>query len=71
MLFDVVIAGAELSKMVWVIVTVKLVEPVVSSFISMQYMLLVVTPIGNIVPDAGVTCLDQMVTATLSVAVTH
>ena len=49
MLFDVVIAGAELSRMVWVIVTVKLVDP---SFPASSYAVhvIVVTPIENIVP---------------------
>ena len=67
MLFEVVIAGAELSRMVWVIVTVKLVEP---SFPAASYAVhvIVVTPIGNIVPDAG-SQFGPDVTATLSVAV--
>ena len=68
MLFDTVIAGAELSMMVWVIVTVKLVDP---SFPASSYAVhvTVVTPIGNMVPDAGVH-VGPLVTATLSVAVT-
>ena len=67
MLFDVVIAGAELSRMVWVIVTVKLVEP---SFPASSYAVhvIVVTPIGNMVPDAG-SQFGPDVTATMSVAV--
>ena len=67
MLFDVVIAGAELSRMVWVIVTVKLVDP---SFPASSYAVhvIVVTPIGNIVPEAG-SQFGPAVTATLSVAV--
>ena len=68
MLFDVVIAGAELSKMVWVIVTVKLVEPSFPAS-SVAVHITVVTPIGNMVPDAGVH-VGPLVTATLSVAVT-
>ena len=67
MLFEVVIAGAEVSRIVWVIVTVKLVEP---SFPASSYAVhvIVVTPIGNIVPDAG-SQFGPDVTATLSVAV--
>ena len=67
MLFDVVIAGAELSRMVWVIVTVKLVDP---SFPASSYAVhvIVVTPIENIVPEAG-SQFGPDVTATLSVAV--
>ena len=63
-----VIAGAELSRMVWVIVTVKLVDP---SFPASSYAVhvIVVIPIGNIVSDAGVH-VGPLVTATLSVAVT-
>ena len=68
MLFDTVIAGAELSKMVWVIVTVKLVEPSFPAS-SVAVHVTVVTPIGNMVPDAGVH-VGPLVTATLSVAVT-
>ena len=68
MLFDTVIAGAELSIMVWVIVTVKLVDP---SFPASSYAVHVtsVIPIGNMVPDAGVH-VGPLVTATLSVAIT-
>ena len=68
MLFDVVIAGAEPSIMVWVIVTVKLVDP---SFPASSYAVhvIVVIPIGNIVPDTG-SQVGPLVTATLSVAVT-
>ena len=53
---------------VWVIVTVKLVEP---SFPASSYAVHVtsVIPIGNMVPDAGVH-VGPLVTATLSVAVT-
>ena len=67
MLFDTVIAGAELSIMVWVIVTVKLVDP---SFPASSYAVHVtsVIPIGNMVPDAG-SQFGPYVTATLSVAV--
>ena len=68
MLFDVVIAGAELSMMVWVIVTVKLVVPVFPAS-SVAVHVTVVIPIGNMVPDAGVH-VGPLVTATLSVAVT-
>ena len=68
MLFDTVIAGAELSIMVWVIVTVKLVVPVFPAA-SVAEHVTVVIPIGNIVPDAGVH-VGPLVTATLSVAVT-
>ena len=67
MLFGTVSAGAELSIIVWVIVTVKLVEP---SFPASSYAVhvIVVTPIGNMVPDAG-SQFGPDVTATLSVAV--
>ena len=68
MLFEVVIAGAELSRMVWVIVTVKLVEPSFPAESDAVHVT-VVTPIENIVPDAGVH-VGPLVTATLSVAVT-
>ena len=68
MLFDTVIAGAELSMMVWVIVTVKLVEPSFPAS-SVAVHVTSVIPIGNIVPDAGVH-VGPLVTATLSVAVT-
>ena len=68
MLFDTVIAGAEPSRMVWVIVTVKLVEPSFPAS-SVAVHVIVVTPIGNMVPDAGVH-VGPLVTATLSVAVT-
>ena len=68
MLFDTVIAGAEPSRMVWVIVTVKLVEPSFPAS-SVAVHVTVVTPIGNMVPDAGVH-VGPLVTATLSVAVT-
>ena len=68
MLFDVVIAGAELSKMVWVIVTVKLVDPSFPAA-SVAVHVTVVIPIGNMIPDAGVH-VGPLVTATLSVAVT-
>ena len=68
MLFDVVIAGAEPSKMVWVIVTVKLVEPSFPAA-SVAVHVTSVIPIENMVPDAGVH-VGPLVTATLSVAVT-
>ena len=68
MLFDTVIAGAELSIMVWVIVTVKLVVPVFPAA-SVAVHVTVVTPIGNMVPEAG-SQVGPLVTATLSVAVT-
>ena len=68
MLFDTVIAGAELSMMVWVIVTVKLVDPSFPAS-SVAVHITSVIPIGNIVPDAGVH-VGPLVTATLSVAVT-
>ena len=68
MLFDTVIAGAELSIMVWVIVTVKLVVPVFPAA-SVAVHVTVVTPIGNMVPEAG-SHVGPLVTATLSVAVT-
>ena len=68
MLFEVVIAGAEVSRMVWVIVTVKLVVPVFPAA-SVAEHVTVVIPIGNMVPDAGVH-VGPLVTATLSVAVT-
>ena len=68
MLFDTVIAGAEPSMMVWVIVTVKLVVPVFPAA-SVAEHVTVVIPIGNMVPDAGVQ-VGPLVTATLSVAVT-
>ena len=67
MLFDTVIAGAELSIMVWVIVTVKLVDPSFPAS-SVAVHVIVVTPIGNIVPEAG-SQFGPDVTATLSVAV--
>ena len=67
MLFDVVIAGAELSRMVWVIVTVKLVEPSFPASSDAVHVI-IVTPIGNMVPDAG-SQFGPYVTATLSVAV--
>ena len=68
MLFDVVIAGAELSIMVWVIVTVKLVEPSFPAASDAVHVTSVI-PIENMVPDAGVH-VGPLVTATLSVAVT-
>ena len=68
MLFDTVIAGAELSMMVWVIVTVKLVDPSFPASSDAVHVTSVI-PIGNIVPDAGVH-VGPLVTATLSVAVT-
>ena len=68
MLFDVVIAGAELSRMVWVIVTVKLVAPTFPAESDAVHVTSVI-PIGNMVPDAGVH-VGPLVTATLSVAVT-
>ena len=68
MLFDVVIAGAELSIIVWVIVTVKLVVPVFPAASVAEHVTSVI-PIGNMVPDAGVH-VGPLVTATLSVAVT-
>ena len=68
MLFDTVIAGAELSIMVWVIVTVKLVDPSFPAS-SVAVHVTSVIPIGNIVPDAGVH-VGPLVTATLSVAAT-
>ena len=68
MLFDVVIAGAELSRMVWVIVTVKLVDPSFPAA-SVAVHVTSVIPIENMVPDAGVH-VGPLVTATLSVAVT-
>ena len=68
MLFDTVIAGAEPSMMVWVIVTVKLVVPIFPAA-SVAEHVTVVIPIGNMVPDAGVQ-VGPLVTATLSVAVT-
>ena len=68
MLFDVVIAGAELSRMVWVIVTVKLVDPSFPASSDAVHVTSVI-PIENIVPDAGVH-VGPLVTATLSVAVT-
>ena len=68
MLFEVVIAGAEVSKIVWVIVTVKLVVPVFPAA-SVAVHVTVVTPIGNMVSDAG-SHVGPLVTATLSVAVT-
>ena len=67
MLFDVVIAGAELSRMVWVIVTVKLVDPSFPAKSDAVHVT-VVTPIENMVPDAG-SQFGPAVTATLSVAV--
>ena len=67
MLFDVVIAGAELSIMVWVIVTVKLVDPSFPASSDAVHVTSVI-PIGNMVPDAGVH-VGPLVTATLSVAV--
>ena len=67
MLFDVVIAGAEPSRMVWVIVTVKLVDPSFPAESDAVHVI-VVTPIGNIVPEAG-SQFGPAVTATLSVAV--
>ena len=68
MLFDTVIAGAELSIMVWVIVIVKLVEPSFPASSDAVHVTSVI-PIGNIVPDSGVH-VGPLVTATLSVAVT-
>ena len=68
MLFDTVIAGAELSIMVWVIVTVKVVDPSFPAS-SVAVHITSVIPIGNMVPDAGVH-VGPLVTATLSVAVT-
>ena len=68
MLFEVVIAGAEPSKMVWVIVTVKLVAPTFPAESDAVHVTSVI-PIENIVPDAGVH-VGPLVTATLSVAVT-
>ena len=67
MLFDVVIAGAELSRMVWVIVTVKLVAPTFPAESDAVHVT-VVTPIENMVPDAG-SQFGPAVIATLSVAV--
>ena len=68
MLFDTVIAGAELSMMVWVIVTVKLVDPSFPAS-SVAVHVTSVIPIGNMVPEAG-SHVGPLVTATLSVAVT-
>ena len=68
MLFDTVIAGAELSIMVWVIVTVKLVDPSFPASSDAVHVTSVI-PIENMVPDAGVH-VGPLVTATLSVAVT-
>ena len=67
MLFEVVIAGAELSRMVWVIVTVKLVEPSFPAASDAVHVTSVI-PIENMVPDAG-SQFGPAVTATLSVAV--
>ena len=67
MLFDVVIAGAELSRMVWVIVTVKLVEPSFPASSDAVHVTVVV-PTGNNDPDAGVH-VGPLVTPMLSVAV--
>ena len=67
MLFDVVIAGAELSMIVWVIVIVKLVVPSFPAASDAVHVIVVI-PIGNMVPDAGVH-VGPLVTATLSVAV--
>ena len=69
MLFDTVIAGAELSIMVWVIVTVKLVVPVFPAA-SVAVHVTVVTPIGNMDPDAGVH-VGPLVTSLSSVAETE
>mgnify|MGYP003718741483 CR=1 FL=1 len=52
MLFEVVIAGAELSRMVWVIVTVKLVEPSFPAESDAVHVTVVV-PIGNKKPEDG------------------
>ena len=68
MLFDTVIAGAELSIIVWVIVTVKLVDPSFPAALVAVHVTSVI-PIGNMVPDVGVH-VGPLVTATLSVAVT-
>ena len=67
MLFEVVIAGAEPSRMVWVIVTVKLVEPSFPAASDAVHVTSVI-PIENMVPDAG-SQFGPVVTATLSVAV--
>ena len=68
MLFEVVIAGAEVSKIVWVIVTVKLVVPIFPAA-SVAVQVTVVIPIGNMVPEAG-SQVGPLITPTLSVAVT-
>ena len=67
MLFEVVIAGAELSRMVWVIVTVKLVEPSFPAESDAVHVTSVI-PTENRYPDAGVH-VGPIVTPTLSTAV--
>ena len=69
MLFDTVIAGAEPSIMVWVIVTVKLVEP---SFPASSYAVhvTVVVPTEKLLPDDGVH-VGPLVTSLSSLAETE
>ena len=67
MLFDTVIAGAELSIMVWVIVTVKLAVAVFPAASDAEHDTVVV-PTEKLLPDAGVH-VGPIVTPTLSTAV--
>ena len=68
MLFDTVIAGAELSIMVWVIVTVKLVDPSFPAS-SVAVHVIVVVPTTKLEPDAMLH-VGPLATLMLSVAVT-